>query len=87
MTSQNSDRPNSAADDNPDKIDDRSAMAQAMDKVSQITAASLSLVVPTLIGYGLDRWLETGVVMTIVGFILGALAGSWQLYKLVQRLE
>ncbi len=62
-------------------------MALAIDKVSQITAASLALVIPTLIGYGLDRWLKTGVLLTCLGFAFGAIAGTWQLYKLVQRLE
>jgi hypothetical protein len=71
----------------PAKVDDRSSMAQAMDKVSQITAVSLTLVVPTLLGYGLDLWLETGIALTVVGFLLGAMAGTWQLYKLVQYMD
>ena len=68
-------------------IDDRSAMAKAMDKVSLIISACLILVAPALAGYFVDQWLNTGVIFTLLGFFFGIGAGFWQLYKLVSRPE
>ena len=49
---------------------------------SQVTAIAGTMVVPGLIGLGVDQWLETRAVFTIVGFGLGLVSGIWQIMKL-----
>jgi len=49
---------------------------------SQVTAIAGTMVIPGLIGLGIDRWLETRAVFTIVGFGLGLVVGVWQIMKL-----
>ncbi len=78
---------NGGAKDENGSIDDRSAMAKAMDKVSLIISACLMLVAPALLGYFVDQWIQTGIAFTLVGFFVGIAAGFWQLYKLVSKSE
>ena len=68
-------------------IDDRSASAKAMSKVSEILAACCCMVVPALIGYWIDQQLSTVCVFAIIGFLFGMTAGVWQLIKLVHSLN
>ena len=68
-------------------LDDRSATAKAMDKVSMIISACLMLVAPALLGYFVDQWMETKIAFMLVGFFFGIAAGFWQLYKLVGRSD
>lgn len=66
--------------------DDRSAYANAMQWVSRITAISMEMVLPGVIGYYLiDSWLGTKVVFLILGLILGLVGGIWQLIKLTKQ--
>ncbi|MGD0383246.1 MAG: AtpZ/AtpI family protein [Thermoguttaceae bacterium] len=66
--------------------DDQSSYANAMQWVSRITAISMEMVLPGVIGYYLiDRWLETRVVFLILGLILGLVGGIWQLIKLTKQ--
>jgi ATP synthase protein I len=38
-----------------------------------------------LIGYGLDRWLETWPILFVVFFFLGAAAGTLNAYRYIRR--
>ena len=62
--------------------DDRSPSVKAYAMASQVIAIAGTMVVPGLIGLGIDRWLETRAVFTIVGFGLGLVVGVWQIMKL-----
>jgi len=62
--------------------DDRSPGVKAYAMASQVTAIAGTMVVPGLIGLGVDQWLETRAVFTIVGFGLGLVGGIWQITKL-----
>jgi F0F1-type ATP synthase assembly protein I len=68
-------------------VDDRSAMAKALDKVSLIISACLAMAVPVIAGWWLDQKFNTGVVLTLIGFGFGLIAGGWLLYRLVKQLE
>ena len=67
--------------------DTRSPMAKALDLVSQITAVSLTLVLPALGGYFLDGWLGTGLVFVILGLLLGFGLAGLQMKALVEKLN
>jgi hypothetical protein len=67
--------------------DDRSTFAKAYDLATQVTSICLTLAVPALIGWGLDYWLGTGILLTILGALAGMLLAGWQLVVLVRRLE
>ena len=64
-------------------VDDRSPMAKAMSKVSEIIAICLMMVIPALIGYWGDQKLGTGLLFTLTGLMLGMLAAILQLKRLV----
>ena len=40
-----------------------------------------------LIGYGLDRWLDTWPILFLVFFFLGAAAGMLNAYRYIRRLS
>lgn len=74
-------------DDRQDSQDTRSAMAKALDLVTQISTISLMAVLPAVGGYFVDRWLETKIVLLLVGLALGMAVAALQLMKLVKKLE
>jgi ATP synthase protein I len=43
------------------------------------------VIVGGLIGYGLDRWLETWPILFVVFFFLGAAAGTLNAYRYIRR--
>lgn len=77
----------SVDDDRQDSQDTRSAMAKALDLVTQISTISLMAVLPAVGGYFVDRWLETKIVLLLVGLALGMAVAALQLMKLVKKLE
>jgi F0F1-type ATP synthase assembly protein I len=79
-------------DDQPMKPppDDRSALALAYGWAVRITAISLEMVVPILIGLWLDRKLGTVLVFVVLGAVVGVTAGLFHLIRLagpVHRCE
>ncbi len=67
--------------------DDRSALARAMELGALATTIAMEMVVPILLGYGLDHWLGTRPVFTIVGAALGMAGGLWHLIRLAGELS
>lgn len=65
--------------------DDRSPVAQAIGKASEITTIAFAMVLPILLGYWLDQALGTIPLFVILGLVLGMTSGIWQLIKLVNR--
>lgn len=47
----------------------------------------LSVAVGAIIGYYLDKWLDTGPWFLIIFLIFGAIAGFRSLYRALKRLE
>lgn len=54
---------------------------------SLATTIAMEMVVPILLGYGLDYWLGTRPVFTIVGAALGMAGGLWHLIRLAGELS
>jgi F0F1-type ATP synthase assembly protein I len=63
--------------------DDRSAVARAAEWGSRVTAISLEMVVPGLIGLWIDRELGTVMVFLVLGMVLGVTAGMVHLIRMV----
>jgi len=64
--------------------DDRSPLAKAMTWVSTIIAISLEMALPALLGVGLDRWLATKFVFTMLGAVGGLVLGMYGLLRLLK---
>ena len=65
-----------------DSKDDRSAPVKAYARASEVIVVAGSMVIPGLLGLGLDKLLATQAVFTIVGFGLGLILGIWRLVNL-----
>ncbi|MEO5365969.1 MAG: AtpZ/AtpI family protein [Magnetococcus sp. WYHC-3] len=61
-----------------------SGMGQALRMGSDLVAA---VIVGGGIGYGLDRWLGSSPWMTLLFFLLGAVAGFRNLYRSASRMS
>ena len=57
-------------------------MALAVAWAARITTISLSMVVPGLIGYGIDAYFNTIPIFAGIGFALGMGLGFWQLIRI-----
>ena len=51
---------------------------------AQGSVIALGMVIPAIIGAGLDRFFGTVVLFAILGAILGMVLGFWQLIKIAQ---
>jgi len=58
-------------------------MAKALSKVSQITAISLMMIFPAIIGYFVDQYFQTLILFTAIGLVLGMASAIWQLIQFV----
>jgi F0F1-type ATP synthase assembly protein I len=67
--------------------DDRSAIARAAGWASQVTGLCAEMVVPLLLGHGLDRWLGTPAVFAILGGGLGLTLGIWNFIRLADSMR
>lgn len=48
---------------------------------------SVAVIACTLMGVGLDRWLETKPLFMLLGLVLGFAAGMWSLYRASQGMS
>ena len=67
--------------------DDRAPAAKAIALVSQITTISLMMVIPAILGYFVDQWLNTVAVFTVVGLVFGVAAAVQQMIRLVKSMN
>lgn len=67
--------------------DDRSGIAKAFQKATEVTTIAFMMVFPTLPGYWLDTYLNTVPLFTMLGFAFGMTGGIWQLIKMANRPE
>ena len=68
-------------------VDDRSPLAKALSKVTQITAISLMMIVPAFIGYFVDQYFGTLILFTALGLVFGVGSAVWQLIQFVAHQE
>ena len=68
-------------------VDDRSPTAKALSKVTEITAISLMMIVPAIVGHFIDRRFNTVILFTAVGLVLGVGAAIWQLVQFVAHQD
>ena len=67
--------------------DDRSPISKALAIASQITTIGLTMVLPALLGYFVDRWAGTVVLFVILGMAFGVASAVLQLARLVAELN
>jgi hypothetical protein len=67
--------------------DDRSPAAKAYQWATRIMVVSLEMVLPGLAGYGLDRWLGSVVLFTMLGFGLGSWLAVVHLIRMTRSDE
>ena len=65
-------------------VDDRMPMARAYQRATRGITVALGMVIPGLLGYGLDRLLEIVPVLTVGGFALGMILGIRELMRMGQ---
>jgi F0F1-type ATP synthase assembly protein I len=46
-----------------------------LERASRVTTIGLEFAIPALVGYGVDSWLHTAPVATIIGAVLGFVTG------------
>ena len=68
--------------------DDRSFYALLYQQAAQVSVIALEMVIPVVIGVGLDRLFGTVVLFAILGAVFGMALGFWQLIRIAQsRIE
>jgi F0F1-type ATP synthase assembly protein I len=63
--------------------DERDDVARAFAWAWRIITLSVEIVVFALLGYGIDRWLGTRAVFTLIGLGLGGGVSFWHLMRLL----
>ena len=64
----------------------RSALAVGVEWASKVTAIAVGFSLPAFIGFGLDRWLGSTPVATMIGIVLGFVSGLLQTIRLASNL-
>lgn len=54
---------------------------------SRITTVGIAFALPPAIGFVVDRWLGTTLVATLIGVLLGFVAGILQTVRMAQQLS
>ncbi len=67
--------------------DDRSSIAKTVDLAYQLIAICAMSALPTLGGFYLDRWLGSGLVLTVVGLCFGLATSIYQFKRMLKRLD
>ncbi|HUT09954.1 MAG TPA: AtpZ/AtpI family protein [Thermoguttaceae bacterium] len=67
-----------------DSSDDRSPLATAMAWSSRVTAISLEMALPGLIGYWVGRKLGAEIAFVVLGVLIGLVGGMWHLIRLTR---
>ena len=63
----------------------RSQLALGLQWASRITTIALEFSMPMVLGYGVDRWLQTTPAATITGLLLGFVAGMLHTFKIASE--
>jgi hypothetical protein len=62
-----------------------SALVEGIQSASKVTTVAVSFALPTLAGYGLDRWWGTLPAATITGALIGFVLGLLQSLNLARE--
>ncbi|MBN2578246.1 MAG: AtpZ/AtpI family protein [Pirellulales bacterium] len=65
--------------------DSRSPLAVALEWSTRVTAISLQMVLPGVLGYWLDLRIGTKMVFLILGVFFGLASGLWSLIRLTRE--
>ena len=57
-----------------------------MGRASEASTIGFTVVICFVIGFWLDRWLETGPILSVVGLGLGLVTAFMQLLRMIRRL-
>ncbi len=66
---------------------DQSALANAIAIAHTLLSIALQMALPPLLGYWLDQRWGTGSLLTILGAILGLVAGMYNLVRTARKFE
>jgi F0F1-type ATP synthase assembly protein I len=65
----------------------RSAALIGIEWASKVSTIALSFSLPAIIGFGIDRWWGSGPVGTLIGVVLGFVAGLLQILQLSREIS
>lgn len=65
----------------------RSPLGVGFALASRITTVGMAFALPPAIGFVVDRWLGTTLVATLIGVLLGFVAGVLQTVRMAQQLS
>jgi hypothetical protein len=65
----------------------RSPLGVGLEMASRITTIGLEFALPAVAGYGLDSWMGTTPAATLIGALLGFLAGTFHSVRMAQVLS
>ena len=68
-------------------VDDRSALAKAIGRASEVSTLAFTIAICFLLGYWLDNLCGTSPILAILGMTLGLVTAFRQLYKMAMRLS
>jgi len=74
-------------EDPSDERDDRAAWAKGWALGAEIVGLSLQFVLPALVGFLVDQWLQSLPVGTVVGALLGLATAALGFIRLIRGLE
>ncbi len=63
----------------------RSQLSLGLEWSSKITTIGLEFSVPALLGFGVDRWLQTSPAATVTGAVLGFVVGMMHTLRLARQ--
>ncbi|WP_406693738.1 AtpZ/AtpI family protein [Singulisphaera sp. Ch08] len=63
----------------------RSRLSVGMQWASRISTIGLEFALPPLMGAGLDRWLRTSPLATLIGAVLGFAVGMMHLLRIARE--
>jgi F0F1-type ATP synthase assembly protein I len=69
------------------KPDSRSAALIGIEWASKVSTIALSFSLPAIIGFAIDRWWGSGPVGTLIGVVLGFVAGLMQILQLSREIS
>ena len=61
-------------------------MAKAMGRASEASTIGFTIAICFVVGFWLDRWLETSPILSVVGLGLGLATAFAQLMAMIRRL-
>jgi ATP synthase protein I len=64
----------------------RSPLAIGFELASRVTTIGLEFALPAAAGYGLDSWLKTMPLATIIGVLLGFFLGMFHAVRMAREL-